>query len=432
MATTYLARTFQSGGSGTTWTFSAWVKRGTLGTAQPIWSRYQSSAYGTIGTFNSDDTITFKQWNASVDTGNLTTNRKFRDTNGYYHIVFVWDTTNGTAGDRMKIYVNGVEETSFATDTNPSSSLASTWGNANPMEIARSQSTYFDGLMSHVHFVDGTAYAPTVFGSTDATTGEWKINTSPTMTMGTTGFTILKDGNTITDQSTNSNNWTLGAGTLTNTEDCPDDVFCTLNPLVYSSASKTYAYGNSSITVSASGDWCSTQTSLGASSGKHYCEIKINAVGSFCGIGVGYLPNITNVTSTQLIGELTGSFGWRNSGVLPQGGSSLNTYTTGDILMIAMDSDNQKLYFGKNGTWENSGVPTSGATGTGSIGNLTVGEFYHFVIVPRGSSVYCNFGNGYFGTSAIASEGTNASNIGKFEYDVPTGYTALSTKGLNS
>ena len=96
-----------------------------------------------------------------------------------------------------------------------------------------------------------------------------------------------------------------------------------------------------------------------------------------------------------------------------------------------MDLDNQKLYFGKNGTWENSGDPESGATGTGSVKDLTANEFYHFVICPRGGSTYCNFGNGYFGTTAISSEGTNASGIGKFEYDVPTGYTALSTKGLN-
>ena len=80
-------------------------------------------------------------------------------------------------------------------------------------------------------FVMVTALAPTVFGSTDAVTGEWKINASPTFTPGTNGFTILKDGNTITDQSSNSNNFTLGGGTLTNTEDCPSNVFATYNPL---------------------------------------------------------------------------------------------------------------------------------------------------------------------------------------------------------
>ena len=99
--------------------------------------------------------------------------------------------------------------------------------------------------MSHVHFCDGSALAPTVFGSTDSTTGEWKINTSPSFTYGTNGFTILKDGNTITDQSANSNNFTLSSGTLTKTEDCPSNVFATLNPLT--SSNVTYSNGNLSL-----------------------------------------------------------------------------------------------------------------------------------------------------------------------------------------
>jgi hypothetical protein len=101
-----------------------------------------------------------------------------------------------------------------------------------------------------------------------------------------------------------------------------------------------------------------------------------------------------------------------------------------------MDLDNNKLYFSKNGTWQNSGDPTSGATGTGAINipTATTG-YYHFAMGDQHdaeSGTYSiNFGNGYFGTTAVSSAGTNASGIGIFEYDVPTGYTALSTKGLN-
>ena len=103
-----------------------------------------------------------------------------------------------------------------------------------------------------------------------------------------------------------------------------------------------------------------------------------------------------------------------------------------------MDLDNNKLYFSINGTWQNSGDPTSGSTGTGAISitgtaSNTTG-FYHFACGKAGSdptSILANFGNGYFGTTAVSSAGTNASDNGIFEYDVPTGYTALSTKGLN-
>ena len=108
--------------------------------------------------------------------------------------------------------------------------------------------------------------------------------------------------------------------------------------------------------------------------------------------------------------------------------------------MMALDCDNRNLYFGKNGTWENSGDPTSGSTGTGAAYTITApssttGGQYFFCVADgtttNNSRWQTNFGNGYFGTTAVASAGTNASGIGIFEYDVPTGYTALSTKGLN-
>ena len=118
-------------------------------------------------------------------------------------------------------------------------------------------------------------------------------------------------------------------------------------------------------------------------------------------------------------------------------------YTTNDIIGIAIDLENHKLYFSKNGTWINSGDPTSGSTGTGAVSiqdlrtvTSTYGNGVYFFgagdwHTSSGGTYQCNFGNGYFGTTAVASAGTNASGIGIFEYDVPTGYTALSTKGLN-
>ena len=105
-----------------------------------------------------------------------------------------------------------------------------------------------------------------------------------------------------------------------------------------------------------------------------------------------------------------------------------------------MDLDNNKLYFSKNGVFQNSGVPTSGSTGTGAISITAPAStdtgFYFFAVAKATSSTntatfQCNFGNGYFGTTAVSSAGTNASNNGIFEYNVPAGYTALSTKGLN-
>ena len=438
MANTYLTRTPSSAGNRRTWTWSSWIKRSTTGSEYVYsWGYNEHNVDG----FNFDSNDKINVWGYQSGTNySLLTNRRFKDVNGYYHIVIKYDSTQATASNRLKIYVNGVQETSFSPETYPNQNHEALVNNTIANRIGQfgwNNDDYFSGVISHIHFIDGTAYEPSTFGSTDSTTGEWKINPSPTISSyGTNGFFLLKDGNIITDQSPNSNNYTLAGGTLTKTEDNPSNVFATLNPLVYNTSNKVYGFGNTAITSSPnnSGEWQSTQTTLGASTGKYYCEIKMNAIGNYHNLGVGYQPNITNVTSTLNIGELSGSFGYRNNGgTLNSGstGTSLSTYTTGDIIGVAMDLTNSKLYFSKNGTWENSGNPESGATGTGSLTNLTAGEAYHFVIAPRGSSTYCNFGNGYFGTTAVSSAGTNASGIGIFEYDVPTGYTALSTKGLN-
>jgi hypothetical protein len=112
-------------------------------------------------------------------------------------------------------------------------------------------------------------------------------------------------------------------------------------------------------------------------------------------------------------------------------GGSYTSFATGDIISVAMDLDNHKVYWRKNNdAWMNSGDPTSGSTGTGAQ-SLDTGKFYFFAASVYNSECFANFGNGYFGTTAVSSAGTNASGIGIFEYDVPTGYTALSTKGLN-
>ena len=449
MASTYITKTPSSTTNQKTWTVSCWVKRAKLGSRQMIWgvNGDTSGNYFTQLEFNASDQLEFTQGGTVGDPfqTQMKTNAIYRDTNGWYHIVVAPDTTQGTESNRLKIYVNGEQITSFATANYPSQDEQFRWhytGYAHSIGRSGSDSArYFDGIISHFHNIDGTQYQASDFGETDATTGEWKIKTAPSLTYGSFGTFILKDGNSVTDQSGRGNNWTVGGGTLTKTEDNPSNVFATLNPLVYNTSNKVYGFGNTAITSSPnnSGEWQSTQTTLGASTGKYYCEIKINAIGNYHTLGVGYQPNISNVTSTQNIGELSGSAGWRNNGQTGIGNSfdtggnpSLNTYTTGDILGIAMDLTNSKLYFSKNGTWENSGVPTSGSTGTGSIRNLTSGEAYHFVIAPRGGSTYCNFGNGYFGSTQISSAGTNASGNGIFEFDVPNGFTALSTKGLNT
>ena len=437
MASTYLSRTNGTPTLSNKFTISVWVKRAELSSSgmNAICGSDSTGSHATQFFFDGPSLRFFDNYTST----DLVTNRKFRDTNAWYHIVAAIDTSQSTAADRVKIYVNGTQETSFATSNYPTQNTGMIFNiNGYVKYIGAAETAdgnlfgHFDGCMSHFHFSDGQQLAPTVFGETDSTTGIWKIKTSPSFTLGNNGFTILKDGNTITDQSSNSNNFTLGAGTLTNTEDCPSDVFCTYNRL---GTDRTMTNGNTVVTTTNANFYGAAGT-IGAVSGKYYWEVKLTT-GTLQFVGVDYNPaesfrqNKSSTTAhTYLIYPGSGAI-YNNNQITSYG----SAYSQGDVVSVAMDLDNSKIYFRKNGdAWFNSGDPTSGSTGTGAFA-LTAGETY-FPFVGDSTSggggvTSTNFGNGYFGTTAISSEGTNASNIGKFEYDVPTGYTALSTKGLN-
>ena len=433
MASTSLEKTFGQVGNRQTWTFSAWIKRAGLGTGQNIFSSFpQSTDYQRI-MFNSSD----KLYNAEVGGGatawEVETDAVYRDTSAWYHLVLRQDTTEATADNRVRIYINNVQQT-FGTNTQPAQNRGTQINTADVHKIGKGDaSEYFDGEMSHIHWCDGQSYAPTAFGEYDAN-GVWKIKTSPSVTYGTNGFFILKNGNSVTDQSGNGNNFTVASGTLTNTEDNPSNVFATLDAIQYKTSALTYSNGNN--TVSFPGAWVFALSQWGVSSGKWYWEAKVNSgnnANSYYGIcaemvpaGNGFYNNSQNGAIMYAAGDsgdiyIDGSY--TASAQTPQ---NKNT----DILGLALDLDSgtKTLKIYKNGTQLTSG------------GTVNLSSYYNDTLVfpcfsGNSSSASCsfnvNFGNGYFGTTAVASAGTNASGNGIFEYDVPTGYTALSTKGLN-
>ena len=449
MANTYLTRTPASAGNRKIWTYSVWVKRSKVGASQGIIS--SDSARGYVY-FRTEDDIQIEQYSGG-DEYSINTSRLFRDTSAWYHIVVAFDTTQGTASNRIKLYVNGVQETSFDKTTYPSQNFDTNWNSAVSHTIGSiNTGYYFDGSMSHVHFIDGTAYDASAFGETDTTTGEWKAKTSPSVTYGNNGFFILKDGNSVTDQSGKGNNFTVGGGTLIDLKDNPDNNFATWNPNLAMNSTMTLANGNTTGTTAsnyasgASNCWFST---LGVSSGKWYAEFKESAGTNNQGqqLGVAYdlskfqQGSTVNAYNIGYIAEGWGYIG--NEGRVVNNNNTsitgLSTWTIGDVIGIALDMDNHKLYFRKNGgSWENSGNPESGSTGTGAI-SLTTGETYFFGCsdVSSGNTYtfQANFGNGFFGTTAITTNSGNgysgAEGSSKFNYTVPTGYSALSTKGLN-
>jgi hypothetical protein len=438
MANTYLSRT-ASGGSRTTWTISTWVKRGSLGSglSSNIFDGIAGNTQNESQLLFLEDSIELYDYSSASRTGTLLTNAKYRDTSAWYHIVAVWDTTNATAGDRMRLYVNGVEETSFATDTQPSLNQNSSLGNGTYTQqvglYGSNSSYYFNGSMSHFHFIDGTAYDASAFGETDATTGIWKPKTSPSVTYGTNGFFLKfeNSGSMGTDSSGNGNNFTVN-GTLTQTVDTPSNVFATLNPLWNPNASITLSNGN--LTQTVSGDFRSSATTLGASQGKWYAEYKATDVENFS-VGITPLSGVFLNTTSNVIGQAGNGWGLiDNWGTVSYyyNTASTNTAITlsnGDIIMIAMDLDNSKVFFGKNGTWLDSGDPANGTNP--AFSNVSSDDPIGFAVSCENANGSFNFGNGYFGTTAVSSATSDESGLGIFEYTVPSGYYALCTKNIN-
>ena len=440
MASTYLTRTPGSAGNRRTFTISAWVKK-TLTQNASIFSAWYADS--TVGHFvfriDSGDRLGWSQWsNDSYST------RLFRDPSAWYHVVLAVDTTQGTASNRIKLYVNGIQETSFAVGpVYPSLDEELPVNNNNSQTVGSnnysSNQNFFDGSMANVEMVDGLQLTPAYFGSTDSTTGIWTPQASSTISSyGTNGFKLKMDTATPgADTSGNTNTFTVGGGTPTLTQGSPSNVYATLNPLARFQVAPTYSNGNNTITAGAGGSGSSPFSTIGASSGKYYAELSLGSVnggGISCGIIdiTQFNPNFQTdawfyyPTYGYAYMSSNGNKGNNNAET-----SYANSYTNGDRIGVAMDLDNNKLYFAKNGVWQNSGDPTSGATGTGAAFTIADGT-YGFAVYGYDSKVWnANFGEGFFGTTAA---GTQADDNGQglFAYDVPAGYYALNTKNLEA
>ena len=218
-ASAYLERT-QVSGTTTTWTYSCWIKRGSLGVQKPIFTVGEASTNDILLYFQQptpEDRIHFLVRDTSTIRAELVTTAKYRDPSAWYHIVAVYDSTNATSGDRIRLYVNGERITSFDSATYPSLNQISIANNASYIQRIgrlRTAASYFDGYMTEVNFVDGQALTPLDFGEYNATTGVWQPK-EYTGTYGTNGFYLnFSDSSAATatalgkDYSGNSNNWT--------------------------------------------------------------------------------------------------------------------------------------------------------------------------------------------------------------------------------
>jgi hypothetical protein len=460
MANSYLARTPSSAGNRKTWTYSAWFKIGNVSTgAKRLFTSYDGSTASNQSTISLGGGVNHAMQIYNAPSGsssiNLTTNRLFRDCNAWYHIVVAVDTTQSTGSNRVKLYINGVQETSFSTETYGSQNEDFFINSTNLHTIGRRQdnSQYFDGYMAHVSLVDGQQLAPTVFGQTDSTSGIWKFKSPSGVTWGTNGFHLKMENSAAlgTDSSGNSNTFTVN-GNLKQALDTPSNVYATLNPLT-NQGSYTFEHGNNSLEGNNTNAWTKAiGSTLGASSGKYYWEVK-QVAGSHTDYNIFGFMKAANIMDTS---SNTYSSGNQNSIQTASGNSvvvygqsgthasfvkiagSLTSITDNDIVSFALDLDNRKCWLAKNGVWvdDDSGNANGSSINTNyplwNTDDITADTVY----MPCSVQYYdpkCqyNFGNGFFGTTAITSAGSNG-NGSLFEYDVPSGYYALNTKNINT
>ena len=456
MASTYLHKNQGSPTNAYKFTYSVWLKRSKIGVEQRFYQGYESGDNRLYAMMTANDTIFCYGMTGGNQQVNVETARKFRDTNGWYHVVLKGDSTLGTATDRFQIWVNGVRETSLTISSNINQNtnfgnLVAQSNNTLTISGTESHAQLWDGLMSHIHFTDGYSYDASYFGSTDSTTGEWKINTSPSITYGNTGYFILKDGNSVTDQSGNGNNFTVGAGTLTNTKDCPSNIFCAMNPLQHpnDAIQSTYANGNTSVSGNNSHWQRAFGTIAAKSKGKWYYEWKCTAISSGNNrlgwdsvdlINEGtdsYYSGLTLDGNGELRGGIRGYNNYDPNSVQMTAISGGNfSFGTNDFLGMALDLDNQTISVYKNGTLEINAYSYSGASNCSllkSKGHFIAPSVNFHSTSGNANTGSFNFGNGAFGSTQLTGTTYNDSNNeGVFKYQPPTNYLAWCTKNLNA
>ena len=429
-------------------TISLWVKRSTLGAKSMIGTvGGDNTNFGAIW-FDSNDKLNCTEGSGGGEL-NFITNRVFRDVSAWYHIVLAIDTTQGTESNRVKIYVNGVQQTSFGTSTYPSQNSnmhLNRGGKAQYLgrHTDSSNDYYFDGYMAEVVWIDGSQEAVTSFGEFDEDTNIWKpINVSG-LTFGNNGFYLdFEDSANLGNDVNGGTDWTENnfAATDQSTDTCTNN-FCTCNPLDQTNtggSSATMAEGNLKWTSAGNNTSQSyMRATFAVTTGKWYWEVKMGASNSGRGFAFGVAGSEAdmNAGSSGNMNDSDPNSKWSNqdSGnakVMKDGAdvtTGLTAVTEGDILQVALDLDNQKIYFGVAGTWQNSADPAAGSNPPATVdANTTYLPAWSDSGYSNAITLELNFGSPSF---AISSGNADANGHGNFEYAVPSGYLALCTKNI--
>ena len=428
----YLERTYGTPTNSKIFALSWWTKicfDSTQGdTATDMWGERTDTSNRVFMGINSTGVFDFFEKNGGSNVLELKTNRIFRDQSSWYHFLLLGDSTQGTASNRIKLYVNGVQETSFSTETYPSQNYdfrlaVNSTKYFGRIGLGGSLSTnYYDGYLAEAAFVDGTVTAHTDYGEFDSDTGIWKPIDVSGLTFGTNGFYLdfENSGSLGADVSGNGNNFTVNNLTsIDQTTDTPTNNFCTINSLAVNTANIPTMTDGNLTALSTTGANASLLGTLAVGSGKWYYEVKcISGTGGDRVAKVGW-GNPDKSPQNQFQASIVYRNSDGNKYIDNSGSAYGSTWTDNDIIGVALDISGGTVTFYKNGTTQGN-ITISGG--------LDDGTFY----IPHGDigntdKLSFNFGNPPF---TISSGNSDGNGYGNFEYAVPSGYYALNTKNL--
>jgi len=455
----YMHKTPSGAGNQDVWTFSTWFKRSGLAKEQALFVAGSDSSNATLIWFRNDDILEFSIYNSGTRNGRVQTSVKYRDVSAWYHLCVSYNSADGTATDRMKIYINGARVTDVATPTNPSSGQDSLVNHTSKHSVGSDGAIGFitgagdfDGYMAETVLLDGTAATPTSFGEYDEDSPTiWKPIDVSGLTFGTNGFYLdYEDSANLGNDANGGTDFTeVNLAAADQAVDTPTNNFCTLNPLfsVAKSSSAnyppTYSEGNCKIVQSDNDTRIySCNTIAMPPKGKWYMEVKFLSV-NVCYAGIIDMDKVGAAAQGNVDLSSSGTTGYNQvvyqtnyiyAGTSTSYGDDLST---NDIMGLAWDADNGALYLSINGTWQNSGDPTSGASKTNAI-DISGQSWYSDVTawslcIGDGStsnkdSLEVSFGG--CPAFSISSAQADDNGYGIFEYDVPAGYYSICTKNL--
>ena len=413
-------------------TFSTWLKKCKNGVEQDLMAYNPSGNAESMIRIDDSDRFVINDRDAS-DTDVeffLVSNAVLRDASAWYNLIVAVDTTDGTNTNRVKMYINGTQVTSLQTATYPEQNITPeiSAGSRAVYVGARVTSQFFNGYLAETVFIDGQQLAADSFGEFDSDSGIWKPIDVSGLTFGDNGFYFEYSDSSDLGVNSKGTDWTPNnlAAIDQSTDTCTTN-FCTLNSISEHNNS-TFSDGNLTYTGSAAAVH-NAIGSIGVTQGKWYFEAKRVAgasaypfVGVFNADGTmgSYLGQ--TVDGWSILMDAADNGEWRNNATLS--GTSVGAFVNGDIGMVAIDMDNGKIWFGRNGTWGDSGNPSAGSGEQYS--NLT-GTIIPAVAVYTGAAISLNFGSPPYSESGGETDGNG---YGNFAHAVPTNYYSLNTKNL--